>query len=125
MIAGGTGRIINIASTAALRGYRTVSAYCASKHGVVGLTRTAAAELAPKKIRVNCVCPSVVNTRMFEENTGGDPDAAARVTANWLIPRLIEPEEVADAVCWLASDASAYINGHALVIDGGETAQWK
>lgn len=119
------GVIVNTASIVGLLGFPGAAAYVAAKHGVVGLTRTAAAELAPKKIRVNCVCPSVVNTRMFEENTGGDPDAAVRVTADWLIPRLIEPEEVADAVCWLASDASAYVNGHALVIDGGETAQWK
>ncbi len=118
------GAIINTASMVGLLGFPESAAYVAAKHGVVGLTRTAAVELAPKKIRVNCVCPSIVNTPMFQRNTGGDPDAATRVTAGYPIPRLCEPEEVADAVCWLASDASSYVNGHALVLDGGESALW-
>jgi NAD(P)-dependent dehydrogenase (short-subunit alcohol dehydrogenase family) len=118
------GAIVNTASMVGLLGFPESAAYVAAKHGVVGLTRTAAVELAPKKIRVNCVCPSIVNTPMFQRNTQGDPDAATRVTASYPIPRLCEPEEVADAVCWLASDASSYVNGHALVIDGGESALW-
>jgi NAD(P)-dependent dehydrogenase (short-subunit alcohol dehydrogenase family) len=118
------GAIVNTASMVGLLGFPESAAYVAAKHGVVGLTRTAAVELAPRKIRVNCVCPSIVNTPMFQRNTHGDPDAATRVTANYPIPRLCEPEEVAEAVCWLASDASSYVNGHALVIDGGESALW-
>jgi NAD(P)-dependent dehydrogenase (short-subunit alcohol dehydrogenase family) len=118
------GAIVNTASMVGLLGFPESAAYVAAKHGVVGLTRTAAVELAPKRIRVNCVCPSIVNTPMFARNTQGDPDAATRVTANYPIPRLCEPEEVADAVCWLASDASSYVNGHALVLDGGESALW-
>jgi NAD(P)-dependent dehydrogenase (short-subunit alcohol dehydrogenase family) len=118
------GAVVNTASMVGLLGFPESAAYVAAKHGVVGLTKTAAVELAPKKIRVNCVCPSIVNTPMFQRNTGGDPDAATRVTANYPIPRLCEPEEVADAVCWLGSDAASYVNGHALVLDGGESAMW-
>ena len=119
------GAIVNTASVVGLRGFPAAAAYIAAKHGVVGLTRVAAVEFAGRGIRVNCVCPGHVDTPIFRANNIDDPGAGARITADYLIPRLIEPVEVAEAVCWLASDASSYVNGHALVLDGGESIRWR
>lgn len=127
--AGGEGgRIINIASTAGLTGYAYVSAYCAAKHGVVGLTRALALELAKKGITVNAVCPGFTDTPIIAQaieeivqKTGRTHEEALGefVKAN---PqgRLIRPEEVADTVFWLASPGAQSINGQAIAIAGGE-----
>ena len=122
------GRIVNNASTAGLTGYAYVSAYCASKHGVVGLTRALAKELAPHEITVNAVCPGYTDTPMLErtiENivsqTGRSPDAA-RAELEALNPqgRLIEPREVAELVARLCQDDAGGLTGQAIRIDGGE-----
>jgi len=127
MIERNFGRIVVIGSTASLRGAPYVSAYAASKHGVLGLVRSVAAEVARKDITVNCVCPGFVDTpmtdasiRLIVERTGRTPEEA-RAALEGMNPqgRLLRPDEVADAVAWLAREESRAVNGEALVLDGG------
>ena len=121
-------RIINIASTAGLVGYAYVSAYCAAKHGVVGLTRALALELAKKGVTVNAVCPGFTDTPIIErsvaaiaEKTGRTREAAlAEFTKSNPQGRLIQPREVASTVLWLASPGAASITGQAIAVAGGE-----
>jgi len=114
------GRIINIASAAAKRGSVSLSSYVASKHAALGITRTAALELAEKKIRVNCICPTTVDTPMAHED-GGDYLIDAETI---LIPlqRICQPEEVAALIHFLAAQDCDFINGQAIVLDGGLSA---
>ena len=94
----------------------------ASKHGVVGLTKTAALEYATQGIRVNCVCPGYIATPMIAPGMN-DPERMARIIAHEPIGRVGQPEEVAEAVVWLCSDAASFVTGHAMTVDGGYVAQ--
>ena len=120
----GGGSIVNMASTTGLRsGLKGYSTYAASKHGVIGLTKTAAVEYAKAGIRINAVCPGFIQTPMLESN----PQLASELKS-WLktgvpVGRMGTPEEVAEAVVWLSSSAASFVNGHAMVVDGGFMAQ--
>jgi NAD(P)-dependent dehydrogenase (short-subunit alcohol dehydrogenase family) len=118
-----SGVIVNTASTAGLRGARLASAYAAGSHGVVGLTRSAALEYAADGIRINAVCPGIVDTPMIRRHIGGDPKREAQFKAASPIGRMATPGEIAQAVVWLCSEASSYLTGHTMVVDGGRTAQ--
>jgi len=128
MLAAGWGRVVNVASTAGLVGYAYVSAYCAAKHGVIGLTRALALETARKGVTVNAVCPGYTDTaivadavRNIAAKTGsGEAEARARLAAVNPQGRLVQPEEVAEAVAFLCQPAAGAINGQALPVDGGE-----
>lgn len=122
MLQNGGGTIVNTASVAGLAGLRTASAYVASKHGVVGLTKTAALEYARQGIRVNCVCPGYIETPMTERGRN-DPDRMALMMASEPIGRLGQPEEIAETVIWLSSDAASFVTGHTMTVDGGFMAQ--
>jgi NAD(P)-dependent dehydrogenase (short-subunit alcohol dehydrogenase family) len=123
----GGGAIVNLASIAGLRGARQLCAYTASKHAVIGLTRTAASELAPDRIRVNAVCPSPIDTPMVRQLEEGfsprDPRAARdRLAAAIPLRRYGTPEEVAALIAFLAGPDAVYITGGAYPVDGGATA---
>ncbi len=122
MLHQGGGAIVNTASVAGLVGGRGLSAYVASKHGVVGLTKTAALEYAQQGIRVNCVCPGVIHTPMIARGLS-DAERKAQIIAREPIGRMGNPEEVAEAVVWLCSDAASFVTGHAMTVDGGYVAQ--
>jgi NAD(P)-dependent dehydrogenase (short-subunit alcohol dehydrogenase family) len=122
ILASGGGAIVNTSSGAGLMGFAGLPAYVASKHGVVGLTRSAALEYSAQGVRVNCVCPGTVRTPMLESFTGDEATLQAMGRA-MPIKRLATPEEIAEAIVWLASPAASYVTGHALAVDGGAAAQ--
>jgi NAD(P)-dependent dehydrogenase (short-subunit alcohol dehydrogenase family) len=119
----GGGSIVNMSSTAGLTGVGPNPAYVGSKHGVIGLTKAAALDYAKSGIRVNAVCPSAIHTPLVEHLTELYPDMEKVVIDTNPMARLGTPEEVAQAVVWLCSDAASFINGHPLPIDGGLVAQ--
>ena len=114
---------MNVSSVAGLVGFRGLPAYVASKHGIQGLTKTAALEYAEKGVRVNAVCPGVIQTPMIERFTRGQPEVEAQFRAMEPVGRLGRPEEVAEAVVWLCSEAASFVTGAALTVDGGLVAQ--
>jgi NAD(P)-dependent dehydrogenase (short-subunit alcohol dehydrogenase family) len=123
MLKTGGGAIVNTASTAGLVGYKGGSAYVASKHGVVGLSKTAALEYAKAGIRVNAVCPGAIDTPMMGRITNHRADWAAKMASSEPVGRMAQPSEIAEVVVWLCSDAASFVTGHALAADGGITAQ--
>jgi len=119
MVKQGSGAIVNTASVGGLVGFEGIGAYVASKHGVIGLTKTAALEYATAGIRVNAVCPGVIRTPMLA-------DAEALLAPLEPMGRIGLPEEIAEAVVWLCSDAASFVTGHPMVVDGGILAQgWR
>ena len=122
MLGAGGGAIVNTASVAGVEGAKNLPAYVASKHGVVGLTRTAALEYATRGIRVNAVCPGPIRTRMLEALMEENPRMEPAMIAAVPMRRLGKPEEIAEAVVWLCSDRASYVTGQGIVVDGGFTA---
>jgi NAD(P)-dependent dehydrogenase (short-subunit alcohol dehydrogenase family) len=118
----GTGAIVNVASAGGVVASPNMAAYVASKHAVIGLTKTAALELAPRSIRVNAVCPASVATDMLAAAADRMPGGREGLIAAHPLGRIARPAEVAEAVVWLASDAASFVTGHALLVDGGFTA---
>jgi NAD(P)-dependent dehydrogenase (short-subunit alcohol dehydrogenase family) len=121
MLKQGGGAIVNTSSGAGIIGIKGSPAYTAAKHGVIGLTRAAALDYAAQNIRVNAVCPGYIDTPMMGRFTGGTPEGRAKVISEEPIGRMGQPEEIANAVLWLCSDAASFVVGHALVADGGQT----
>jgi NAD(P)-dependent dehydrogenase (short-subunit alcohol dehydrogenase family) len=119
MLTQGGGVIVNNASTAALVGTPGFVAYAASKHGLLGLTKTVAAEYARAGVRVNAVCPGAIRTPMLEAGIGDKPHIESAVVAMHPLGRLGRPAEVAEAAAWLCSDQASFVTGHALSVDGG------
>jgi NAD(P)-dependent dehydrogenase (short-subunit alcohol dehydrogenase family) len=123
MIKQGKGVIVNCASVAGLVGSPGLPAYVSSKHGVVGLTKTTALECAKLGIRVNAVCPGVIQTPMIDRLTGKEKDKIEQFTGLEPMGRFGLPEEIAKAVIWMCSDEASFVTGHAMTIDGGFVAQ--
>lgn len=123
MLKQGSGAIVNTASIMGVVGIDNSSAYVAAKHGVVGLTKTAALEFARKGIRVNAVCPGVIETPMVLRYTDEHPEVKEKYISRTPLGRLGNPQEVAETVVWLCSDDASFIHGHPMVIDGAWTAQ--
>jgi len=116
------GAIVNMSSIAGMQGFPFASEYCASKFGVIGLTKSAALEVAAQKIRVNAVCPGVIDTAMITRSANNDPEAIKGYTAMEPVGRMGKPEEVAALVTYLCSDDAAFVTGAAVAVDGGVTA---
>jgi NAD(P)-dependent dehydrogenase (short-subunit alcohol dehydrogenase family) len=117
----GGGAIVNTSSGAGVKVFGRGAAYAAAKHGVIGLTKDAALDYAGSNIRINAICPGIINTEMMDRFTGGTDEGRDRVIAQEPIGRMGRPEEIAAAVVWLCSDAASFVTGHALVADGGQT----
>ena len=117
----GGGAIVNTSSGAGIRGFAGGAAYGAAKHGVIGLTRCAALDYAASNIRINAICPGIIDTEMMDRFTGGTDAGRAAVIAQEPIGRMGHPDEIAAAVAYLCSDDAAFTVGHALVLDGGQT----
>lgn len=127
MVKQGGGMIVNCASVTGLTGMRGMPVYCASKHGILGMTKSAALDYAQLGVRINAVCPGVIRTPAVDEWMEKDPQAASefmrQMVASEPIGRLGTPDEVASAVVWLCSPGASFMIGHGLAVDGGYMAQ--
>jgi NAD(P)-dependent dehydrogenase (short-subunit alcohol dehydrogenase family) len=121
LLRNGGGVIVNTSSGAGVIGIEGQAAYAAAKHGVIGLTKSAALDYAKANIRINAVCPGIIDTPMMDRFSGGTPAGRQRVIDQEPVGRMGRPEEIASAVMWLCSDDAAFTVGHALVVDGGQT----
>jgi NAD(P)-dependent dehydrogenase (short-subunit alcohol dehydrogenase family) len=118
----GSGSIVNISSGAGLTGVPGYSGYVVSKHAEIGLTKSAALDYADRGVRVNAVCPGLVNTPLIADMMSENPILHERLVASHPLGRIAEPEEVAEAIVWLATRKSSYVTGIALPVDGGYLA---
>jgi NAD(P)-dependent dehydrogenase (short-subunit alcohol dehydrogenase family) len=123
MVAHGGGAIVNTSSISGLVGSRGLGPYSASKFGVNGLTKASALDYASKNIRINSVCPGVVQTPLLDRLIDAEPRFRETLLAETPLGRIARPEEIAEAVVWLCSDRASFITGHNLVVDGGFTAK--
>jgi NAD(P)-dependent dehydrogenase (short-subunit alcohol dehydrogenase family) len=119
----GGGAIVNTSSGAGVIGIKGSPAYTAAKHGVIGLTRAAALDYAAQNLRINAICPGYIETPMMDRFTGGTAEGRAKVIAEEPAGRMGKPEEIAASVLWLCSEGAAFMVGHAMVVDGGQTVQ--
>ena len=123
MVKAGGGVIVNTASVAGVVGFGNIAAYVASKHGINGLTRTAALEYATQGLRVNSICPGAIETPMVERFTQGSEEARKGLHEMHPMGRMGKPEEIAAAAVWLCSEEASFVTGHAMPVDGGFTSQ--
>jgi NAD(P)-dependent dehydrogenase (short-subunit alcohol dehydrogenase family) len=121
MLKQGGGAIVNTSSGAGVKGFKGGAAYVAAKHGVVGLTKAAALDYAQSNIRINAVCPGIIDTSMMQRFSGGTPEGRQTVIAQEPVGRMGTPDEIAAAVVWLCSDTASFVVGSAMVVDGGQT----
>lgn len=117
----GGGAIVNTSSGAGVRGFKGGAAYVAAKHGVVGLTKAAALDYAQSNIRINAVCPGIIDTPMMDRFSGGTDEGRQAVIAQEPVGRMGTAEEIAAAVVWLCSDAASFVVGSSMIVDGGQT----
>jgi NAD(P)-dependent dehydrogenase (short-subunit alcohol dehydrogenase family) len=121
LMAGHGGSIVNVASIAGQRGFPGLSVYTASKHAVLGMTKSAALDGAARGVRVNCLCPGTTRTRMMEQQMATRPGGLEGTIARIPLGRLSDPVEQAEAAAWLLSDRATFVTGEALTVDGGAT----
>jgi len=122
MLKHGGGAIVNTSSAAGLMGFPGLSAYTASKHGLLGLTKTAAMEYASRNIRINAICPGVIRTPMVDRFLGGNKELEAQFVEMEPVGRMGMPQEVAEVTMWLCSDKASFVTGASIPVDGGMTA---
>ena len=123
MLKSGSGAIVNVSSIAGMVGVAAMPAYVAAKHGIVGLTKTAALEYGTAGIRVNAVCPGATRTPMVAGVIEAMPELGKDMESNHPIGRIAEPREIAESILWLCSDEASFITGHAMAVDGGLLAK--